>query len=183
VVQAARARPGSLGYGTIGSGSLAHLAMTAIGNQGKFDLTHVPYKGGGPLAADAIAGHVPLAMATYALFQPHIASAKLRPLAVTSPRRMTQLPEVPSFAESGVAGFEAEAWWGVFAPTGTPMPIVTRMHAELTRAFRLPQIQERMNNIGVVVTVSPPDELGRFLAGEIARWGKVVRDNNIKAGE
>ncbi|MBL8382847.1 MAG: tripartite tricarboxylate transporter substrate binding protein [Burkholderiales bacterium] len=183
VLAAARAKPASLSYGSIGSGSLAHLAMTAIENQIKADFTHVPYKGGGPLAADAIAGHVPLAMATYALFQPHIAAGKLRPITVTSPRRMTQLPDVPTFAESGLPGFEAEAWWGVFAPTGTPAPLIMRMHAEIAKALRVPSVQERMNNIGVVVTAAPPEELGRFLAGEIARWGKVVRDNKIKAGE
>lgn len=183
IIAAARAKPGAISYGSIGSGSLAHLAMTAIENQVRFDITHVPYKGGGPLTADTIAGHVPLAMATYALFQPHIQSGKIRPIAVTSPKRMTQLPDVPTIAESGVPGFEAEAWWGVFAPTGTPAPVIARMNAELAKAFRLPAIQERMNTIGVVLTTSPPDELGKFLAGEIARWGKVVRDNKIKAGE
>ena len=95
VVQAARANSGAISYGTIGSGSLAHLAMTAIGSQLKAAWTHIPYKGGGPLVSDGIAGHVPVTMATYALWAPHISSGRLRPLAVTSPRRMAQLPDVP----------------------------------------------------------------------------------------
>ena len=180
---AARAKPGALSYGSIGSGSLAHLAMTAIGNQTKFEMTHVPYKGGGPLTSDAIAGHVPLAMATYALFQPHMQSGRLRPLAVTSPKRMAQLPEVPTIAELGVPGFEAEAWWGILAPAGTPPAIVARMHAEVQKAMKIPAVQERLQQMGILITASPPEEFGKFLANEVARWGKVVRDNKIKAGE
>ena len=183
LVTAGRAKPGSISYGTIGSGSLAHLAMTALGNQLKTDWVHVPYKGGGPLATDGIAGHVGVTMATYALWAPHLASGRLRALAVTSPKRMSQLPDVPTIAESGVPGFEAEAWWGLLAPAGTPPAIVNRMNAEMAKVLKLPPVQERLNQMGVVVTSSSPDELGKFVAAEVARWGKVVRDNKIKAGE
>jgi tripartite-type tricarboxylate transporter receptor subunit TctC len=183
LMQAARAKPGSISYGTIGSGSLAHLAMTAIGNQLKVEWTHIPYKGGGPLATDGAAGHVPITMATYALWAPHLTSGRLRALAVTSPKRMTQLPDIPTIAESGVSGFEAEAWWGVLAPAGTPQPIIARMNAELARALKIPAVQERMVQMGVDVAASSPDDLGKFVANEVAKWGKVVRDNKIKAGE
>ena len=183
LLQTARAKPGSVSYGTIGSGSLAHLAMTAIGNQLKVEWTHVPYKGGGPLATDGVAGHVPFTMATYALWAPHLASGKLRPLAVTSPKRMSQLPDVPTLAESGVPGFEAQAWWGILAPAGTPQPIVARMNAELAKVLKIPAVQERMVQMGVVVTSSSPDDFGKFVANEVGKWGKVVRDNKIKAGE
>jgi len=183
MLQAARAKPGSISYGSIGSGSLAHLAMTALGNQQKVDWTHVPYKGGGPLATDGAAGHVPVTMATYALWAPHLASGRLRALAVTSPKRMTQLPDVPTLIESGVPGFTAEAWWGVLAPAGTPAPIVARMNAEIARALKIPAVQERLNQMGVDVTASSPEELGKFVAAEVNRWAAVVRDNKIKAGE
>jgi tripartite-type tricarboxylate transporter receptor subunit TctC len=122
-------------------------------------------------------------MATYALWAPHLASGRLRALAVTSPKRMSQLPDVPTIAESGVPGFEAEAWWGMLAPAGTPPAIVNRMNAEMAKVLKLPPVQERMTQMGVVVTSSSPDELGKFVAAEVARWGKVVRDNKIKAGE
>ena len=183
VVRAARSNSGAISYGTIGSGSLAHLAMTSIGSHLKSDWTHIPYKGGGPLVADGIAGHVPVAMATYALWAPHIASGRLRALAVTSPRRMAQLPDVPTVAELGVPGFEAEAWWGVLAPAGTPPAIVARMNAELTKALKVPAVQERLTQMGVLVASSSPEELGKFVAGEVDRWAKVVRDHKIKAGE
>jgi tripartite-type tricarboxylate transporter receptor subunit TctC len=183
LVAAGRAKPGSISYGTIGSGSLAHLAMTALGNQLKTEWVHVPYKGGGPLATDGIAGHVPVTMATYALWAPHLSSGRLRALAVTSPKRMSQLPDVPTIAESGVPGFEAEAWWGMLAPAATPPTIVNRMNAEMAKALKLPAVQERLVQMGVVVTSSSPDELGKFVAAEVGRWGKVVRDNKIKAGE
>lgn len=182
VLQAARTNPASISYGTIGSGSLAHLAMTAMGLHLKASWTHIPYKGGGPLVADGIAGHVPVTLATYALWAPHIASGRLRPLAVTSPRRMVQLPDVPTVAELGVPGFEAEAWWGVLAPAGTPPAMIARMNAELAKALKLPAVQERMNQMGVSVLSSSPEELGKFVTEQVERWGKVVRDNNIKAG-
>ena len=183
MLQAARAKPGSISYGSIGSGSLAHLAMTALGNLQKVEWTHVPYKGGGPLATDGAAGHVPVTMATYSLWAPHLASGRIRALAVTSPKRMAQLPDVPTLIESGVAGFTVEAWWGVLAPAGTPAPIIARMNAEIARALKIPAVQERLNQMGVDVAASSPEELGRFVAAEVNRWATVVRDNKIKAGE
>ena len=182
VVQAARANSGAISYGTIGSGSLAHLAMTAMGSTLKSTWTHIPYKGGGPLVSDGIAGHVPVTMATYALWAPHIASGRLRALAVTSPRRIAQLPDVPTVAELGVPGFEAQAWWGVLAPAGTPPAMIARMNAEIAKALKLPAVQERMTQMGVDLSASSPEELGKFIAGEVERWGKVVREHNIKAG-
>lgn len=183
LLQAARSKPGSVSYGTIGSGSLAHLAMTAMGNQLKADWTHIPYKGGGPLSTDGVAGHVPVTLATYALWAPHIASGKLRPLAVTSPKRMAQLPDVPTVAEQGLPDFEAQAWWGMLGPAGIPADIVARMNAEMAKALKIPAVQERLTQMGVQVTASRPEEFGKFIRNEVDRWGKVVRDNNIKAGQ
>jgi len=183
LLQAARSKPGSISYGTIGSGSLAHLAMTSMGNQLKVEWTHIPYKGGGPLAADGIAGHVPVTLATYALWAPHIAAGRLRALAVTSPKRMPQLPDVPTVAEQGLPEFEAQAWWGFLGPAGIPAPIVARMNAELAKVLKIPAVQERLSQMGVQVASSSPDDFGKFIRNEVDRWGKVVRENNIKAGE
>ena len=183
LLQAARSKPGSIGYGTIGSGSLAHLAMTALGNHYKADWTHIPYKGGGPLSTDGMAGHVPVTMATYALWAPHIASGRLRALAVTSPRRMAQLPDVPTVAEQGFPEFEAQAWWGMLGPAGIPSDIVQRMNAEMAKVLKLPAVQERLVQMGVQVVSSSPEDFGKFVRNEVDRWGKVVRENNIKAGQ
>ena len=183
LLQAARSKPGSVSYGTIGSGSLAHLAMTSMGNQLKADWTHIPYKGGGPLSTDGIAGHVPVTLATYALWAPHIASGRLRALAVTSPKRMPQLPDVPTLAEQGLPNFDAQAWWGMLGPAGIPADIVARMNAEMAKVLKLPAVQERLTQMGVQVSASSPDEFGKFVRGEVERWGKVVRENNIKAGQ
>jgi tripartite-type tricarboxylate transporter receptor subunit TctC len=183
LLQAARSKPGAISYGTIGSGSLAHLAMTAMGNQLKADWTHIPYKGGGPLSTDGIAGHVPVTLATYALWAPHIASGRLRALAVTSPKRMPQLPDVPTVAEQGLPDFEAQAWWGMLGPAGIPPEIVNRMNAELAKVLKIPAVQERLAQMGVQVTASRPEDFGKFIRNEVDRWGKVVRENNIKAGQ
>ena len=183
LVAAARAKPGSIGYGTIGSGSMAHLAMTALGNHLKVDWTHVPYKGGGPLATDGVAGHVPVTMATYALWAPHFSGGKLRPLAVTSSKRMPELPDVPTLQEVGVPGFEAQAWWGMFAPSGTPDAIVNRMNAAVVKALQEPPVQERLKQMGVVITATRPADTDRFVKNEVEKWGKVVRDNKITAGQ
>jgi tripartite-type tricarboxylate transporter receptor subunit TctC len=183
MLQAARSKPGAVSYGTIGSGSLAHLAMTSLGAQLKADWGHIPYKGGGPLSTDGIAGHVPVTMATYALWAPHIASGRLRALAVTSPKRMAQLPDVPTLIELGAPDFEAEAWWGMLAPAGMPADIVQRMNAAMAKVLKLPPVQERLVQMGVVSTASSPDEFGRFIRHEVERWSKVVKEHNIKAGQ
>jgi tripartite-type tricarboxylate transporter receptor subunit TctC len=177
-----RAKPASVGYGTIGAGSLAHLAVILMSKQSGFSMNHVPYKGGGPLVTDAIAGHVPVAIATVALLMPHIQSGKARALAVTSPKRFAQLPEVPTVAEQGVSGFDAEAWWGLLAPSKTPAPIMARMHSEFSKALRLPSVNEKLTQQGLVLSLSTPEAFGKFLAEEIERWGRVVKENKITAG-
>ena len=182
VLAAARAKPDSVGYGTIGSGSLAHLVVTMAGKQNGFTMTHVPYKGGGPLTTDSVAGHVPVSIATVALFAPHIQSGKLRALAVTSAKRFPNLPDVPTASESGMPGLDAEAWWGVFAPAKTPAAIVARMNAEFANALKNPGVNEKLVGQGVVMSLSQPPELAKFVANEVERWGKVVRENKITAG-
>src|SRR5882757_7990499 len=175
----AAAKPEAVAYGTIGAGSLAHLAMSQIGNALEVKLTHVPYKGGGPLVNDAIAGHVPIAIASIALFSPHIKSGALRPLAATPAKRIAQLPDTPTINELGVAGFDAVSWWGLLAPAKTPPEIVARMNAAMAEALNDPAVKLGLSEQGVDYRLSTPDEFGRFVEHEVARWAKVVKDNNI----
>ena len=183
VLRLAKAKPGVVTYGTIGSGSLAHLAMTMITSQAKIEMTHIPYKGGGPLIISAVGGHVPVSVASLALFSPHIQSGKLKAIGITSPKRHPQYPNVATVSEQALAGFDAEAWWGLLAPTNTPAPILTRMHTEVTKALKVPIVQQVLDQQALVVVASSPDEFGKFLANEVERWARVVRDNKIKAGE
>ena len=179
VIAAAKAQSGAVAYGTIGAGSLAHLAVSQIDNALDVTMTHVPYKGGGPLVNDAVAGHVPIAIASIALFSPHIKSGSLRALAVTSAKRATQLPDTPTVSEVGVPGFDAEAWWGLLAPAKTPPEIVARMNAAMVDALNDPMVKQGLSEQGVDYRLSAPDDFGRFVENEIKRWAKVVKDNNI----
>jgi tripartite-type tricarboxylate transporter receptor subunit TctC len=183
VVSAAKAKPESIAFGTIGTGSLGQLAMVQMQGIGGYKLTHVPYKGGGPLMQDAIANHVPLSIGSAFVVSPHVKSGALRPLAVTSAKRDPTFPNVPTVAEQGFPGFNAEAWWGVFAPAGTPKPIIDRMYAEMAKVLKNPEAREKLSQQGMDVVGSGPAELAKFFDAEMTRWSKVVKDNNIKAGE
>jgi tripartite-type tricarboxylate transporter receptor subunit TctC len=183
MLAAARQNPAAISYGTIGAGSLAHLAMSQIAGDFKVTLTHVPYKGGGPLTTDAIGGHVPLAIASIALLSPHIQSGSLRPLAVTSAKRHGQLPDTPTMAELGLTGFDAESWWGLLAPAKTPRDIIDRMHAAMMKALQDPTVRRGLTEQGVDYELSSPEALQTFISGEVARWAKVIKENKIVAGE
>jgi tripartite-type tricarboxylate transporter receptor subunit TctC len=183
VLKLAKARPGVVTYGTIGSGSLAHLAITMITNQARIEMTHIPYKGGGPLIISAIGGHVPVSIASLALFAPHLQTGRLKPIGITSLKRHPQYPDVATVAEQALPGFDAEAWWGLLAPVNTPAVIISRMHAEVTKALRAPAMRQHFDQQAVTVTASSPEDLQKFLVGEVERWARVVRDNKIKGGD
>jgi tripartite-type tricarboxylate transporter receptor subunit TctC len=180
VVAAAKSKKG-VNYGSIGSGSLGHLAMTLLAKGDGLDLVHVPYRGGGPLMNDAIAGHVPLAIGSVFLIKPHIESKRLRALAVTTSKRSPQLPDVPTIAESGYAGFEAPAWWAVLAPAKTPADVVARMNAEINKALQSPEVAGKLAAQGIDVRAGTPAAAQAFIEGQIDTWAKVVKDNGIKA--
>lgn len=181
VVAAAKAKPGTVPYGTVGQGSLAHLAMSQIGNILQADWSHVPYKGGGPLTNDAIAGHIPLAISSVASIGPHVKSGKMRGLAVTSPERHPQYPDTPTIAELGVPGFSANAWWGLLVPAKTPPEIIARLHAAFKASFLDSGVQQTLvEQAGVGYELTSPEAFQAFLEAEVQRWAKVVKDNNIK---
>jgi tripartite-type tricarboxylate transporter receptor subunit TctC len=183
VVTAARTKTDTVAYGTIGSGSLAHLAMSQIASALNVTMTHVPYKGGGPLATDALGGHVPLAIASIALFSPHIKAGALRPLAVTSPKRLAQLPDTPTVSAYGVEAFAAESWWGLLAPAKTSPQIVARMNAAMADALQETKVRQGLSEQGVDYRLSSPEDFGVFLENEIKRWAKVIKDNKIVMSE
>ncbi len=178
-----QAKPGSVQFGTISSGSLAHLTMSQLGNLAKQEFTHIPYKGGGPLVNDVVGGQVPYAMGTIFLLSPHITSGRVKPLAVTSLKRSASLPNVPTIAENGFPNFEALAWWGALAPTGTPAPIVKKFNEALRAALKQPAIADKLTGQGMDVVAKDGAAFDAFLRGEVNRWAKIVKQNNIKAGE
>ena len=180
VIAAAKAKPDTVSFGTIGNGSLGHLTMTLVQRAGGFKLVHVPYKGGGPMVQDALGGQVDLAVGTVAVISPHVRGGKLRAIAVTGDKRSNSMPDVPALAEQGFPGFSALAWWGIFAPNGTPKPILDKFHAELVKALDQPDLRKTLTELGMDMVVSTPEALQKFLVGEIDRWGKVVRENNIR---
>ena len=180
VVAAAKAGK-NVSFGTVGSGSLGHLAMALLGKNGGLEWTHVPYKGGGPLMQDAVAGHVPLSVASIFVTKPHIESKRLRPLAVTTSKRSPELPDVPTVAESGYPGFDAPAWWGVLASARVPPEIVRRMNEEINKAVKVPEIAAKLTGQGMTLVGGTPEAARLFIDQQIDTWSVVVRDNNIKA--
>ena len=181
VVAAAKKNKNGVSFGTIGSGSLGHLAMALLGKNAGLEFTHIPYKGGGPLMNDAIAGHVPLSIGSVFVTKPFIDSKRMRPLVVTTSKRSRDLPDVPTLAESGFAGFEAPAWWAVLAPAKTSPEILKRMNDELNKVLKQPDIAKRLDTQGIDVLGGTPEAARAFIERQMDIWGKVVKDNNIKA--
>ncbi len=180
VVAAAKAGK-NVGYGSIGSGSLGHLAMAQLARNAQADWVHVPYRGGGPLMNDALAGHVPLSIGSVFLSKPHIDSKRLRALVVTTAQRSPNLPDVPTLAESGYPGFDAPAWWAVLAPAKTPPETVQRMHAEISKALRQPDVAAKLTAQGIDIHTGTSAAAQAFIVRQIEIWAKVVKDHNIKA--
>lgn len=179
VVAAAR-NPRGASYGSIGSGSLGHLAMALLGRNNNLSFTHVPYKGGGPLMNDAVAGHVPLAIGSVFVVKPHVDSKRMRALVVTTSKRAPQMPDVPTIAESGFAGFDAPAWWAVLAPAKTPAAIVLRMNEAINKIMKNPDVAKRLESQGIDVLGGTPQAGQAFVERQMDVWGKVVKENDIK---
>ena len=170
-----------ISYGTIGNGSLAHLAMTLLGKSNGLGWEHVPYKGGGPMMQDAIGGHVPLVIGSVFVVKPHIDSGRVRPLAVTTAKRSPDLPNVPTLAELGYGQFEAPAWWAVLAPAKAPPEIISRMNAAMNKILQDPEIAKKLQSQGINVIGGTPETARVFIEKQIDIWGKVVKDYGIKA--
>jgi tripartite-type tricarboxylate transporter receptor subunit TctC len=181
VVAAAKAKPDGITYGSIGSGSLGHLTMVLLSQRAGIRMVHVPYRGGGPLMNDALAGHIDLAIGSAALITPQVNGGKLRALVQTSATRVSALDEVPTAIESGFPSFESYAWWGSFTAGGTPRSIVDRFSNALAETLREPAITSRIEALQIKLQLGGPDEQRKFLAEQMKLWGPVVKENNIKS--
>ncbi|MGL4727406.1 MAG: tripartite tricarboxylate transporter substrate binding protein [Bosea sp. (in: a-proteobacteria)] len=181
VMAATKASAGGLNYGSIGNGSLGHLTMTLLSRRTGAPFTHVPFRGGGPLVNDAVAGHIELAIGSSALLAPQIAGGNLRALMQTGEKRAKAFPDLPTATESGFQGLSANAWWAVFAPAGTPAPLIERMRAALEESFKEERVAKQMTeNQQIDLMLRGPAELATFLSGQMKTWGDVVRENNIR---
>ena len=167
-------------YGSIGIGSLGHLAMARLAKQAGFDWNHIPYRGGGPLMQDVLGGQVELAVGSEFLVKPHIEGGGIIPLVVTTTKRAPGLPNVPTVAESGFPGFNAPAWWAVLAPGKTPPAIVNAMNQAITKALKTPNVADKFKAQGIEIIAGNPEALRDFIGKQIAVWGKFVIENNIK---
>ena len=177
----ARTKPGSINYGSAGNGSAGHLAMEYLKRIAKVDMVHVPYKGTGPMLTDLLAGQTQATFTGSSPLIPHIASGKLRALAVGSTKRIPSLPNVPTIAESGFAGFETSQWYGIIAPAKTPPAIIQKLSAEIAQVMKLPDVVARLSGDGTVMIGSTPKEFAAYIETEMKRWGEVVHAANIKA--
>jgi tripartite-type tricarboxylate transporter receptor subunit TctC len=180
VLAAAKAKPDTVTIGNVGNGSLAHLTTIVLNQTAGVQLVPVPYKGGGPLSTDLMGGQVELGMASTAAQAQHVRGGKMRALVLTGDKRSHTMPDVPTLKELGI-DVVAHAWWGILAPAGTPKPIIDRFHAELVKAIKLPDVNKMLTETqGMDVVTLSPDATQKWIVDNMARWGKVVRDNNIK---
>lgn len=183
VLAAAKAKSGSGGLSSAspGTGTSPHMALELLAFQSGTKLTHVPYKGSGPALQDLLGGQVDMMFDTALVVGPQIQAGKLRPIAVTSSKRLESLPDVPTIAEAGQKGFDMGSWQAVFAPAGTPQPIVDRLHAEIMKVVATPEVQARLKAFGMIPSTMSPAELGAFQKAEVAKWAQVIKAAGIRA--
>jgi tripartite-type tricarboxylate transporter receptor subunit TctC len=177
----AKKRPGEISYASGGAGGPHHVAGEWMKLIAKIDIIHVPYRGGGPMLADLMGGHVHTAVVALPVVAPHAKAGKVRALAVTSAKRSPALPEVPTLDESGVDGLDVSQWWGVLVPTGTPSNIVTKLHADLIDIIKLPKIRARMTTeLGMEPVGTSPVQFGEIIRTDIAKYRNIVKAAKIK---
>jgi len=180
LVALARARPGQLQYASPGSGTVQHLAGELFKLQAKVDMLHVPYKGSGQSIVDLIAGHVHLDFDSVPPVLPHVRSGRLRALAVTSEKRFSILPEIPTVTEGGVPGFDMSTWWGLVAPAAVSKDIIARLQAETVKVLRQPDVKEKIAFAGADTVGNTADQFGAFIRSETTKYARIVKDANIK---
>jgi len=179
-VDYAKAHPGKLSYGSSGPGTLTHLAMEQLKVAADLDVVHVPYRGIGPAFVDLLGGQTQVMFPGLAAALPHIKAGKVKPLAVTGKSRHRLLPDVPTFAESGYAGFDGVQWYGIVGPANMPAPIVKRLNDEINALLTNPELSERLSAEALEPMPMTPDEFGRYIRDDIARWSKLAKERNIE---
>ena len=180
LVAAAKAKPDMLTYGSAGNGSPLHLAGELFKQAAKVQVTHVPYKGGNAHTMDLMGGRLDMILDTATSAVPMIKGDKVRPLAVAASARMAEYPNVPTFAEAGYPGFEVSAWYALYAPAKTPKAVLDRLNAELAAALKNPEVSDKLRNLGVRPLSGSADALASFTKAEYERYGKVMREGNIR---
>ena len=181
LVKYAKANPGKLSYGSVGTGSASHLTMEMFKTAAGIDIVHIPYKGSAPAVTDLLAGNVQLSFLVPGNVLPHFPSGKLKPLAASGRKRFPALPNTPTMIESGFADFEAIAWIGFLAPGQTPKPVIERYHRELAKIIKEPEVQKRLTDIQFEIVASTPEQFAEYIRWETPRWAKVIRDTGAKA--
>jgi tripartite-type tricarboxylate transporter receptor subunit TctC len=180
LIALAKQKPGQLFYVSGGVGSFSHLASALFMSQAGVDVVHVPFKGGAPALVDVISGNTQIALGSLVQALPHIKSGRLKLLGVGGAHRVASLPDVPTIAEAGVPGYEATAWWGVLAPAGTPRAVIERLHKEFSVILTSAETKRRFETEGAEAVQMTPDEFGRFVAAETAKWAAVVKGIGIR---
>jgi tripartite-type tricarboxylate transporter receptor subunit TctC len=179
LIEYAKAHPGKLTFGSSGIGSSNHLSGELFKMMAGIDMLHVPYKGGGQAVTDLLGGHISMYFGTTPSVIAHVRSGKLRALGVTSDKRSMSAPDIPTISESGLTGFEQSTWQGLFAPAGTPKPVITKLSTETMRVLRLPDVEKRFASQGVDVIASSPEEFAAFIKQEVVKYEKLIKTANI----
>jgi tripartite-type tricarboxylate transporter receptor subunit TctC len=180
LIALAKASPGKLNYASPGSGTTPHLAGELFKMAAGINMVHVPYKGAGPAIVDVLGGHVPMLFDNIPSVQPQVASGKMKAIGVTSAKRSPAMPNVPTFAEAGLAGFEANSWWAILAPAGTPKEIVARLNAEVVKALNDLALRERFIGLGADPAPGTPEEAAAHIRGEVAKWSAIVKASGAR---
>lgn len=180
LIELAKQAPGKISYATVGPGSSNHLTAELFAKEAGVQLTHIPYRGGGPAQTDLLGGHVDIMFLSSALAIPHVKSGKLNALAVTSAARNPALPDTPTLQESGFKDFDVQSWIGLLAPAGTPAPILERWGNESAKVLNTPEMQERFTQQGLQVVADSPESFGTFLQAEGDRWGSLIKELDVQ---
>ena len=175
-----KANPGKYNYASSGNGSTQHLAGEMFKQLTGTSIVHVPYKGSGDAIKDLLAGFVAMNFDTMPPVLPHIQAGKLRGLAISTPKRLSQLPDVPTFVEEGITGFDVANWYGVMAPAGTPREIVAKLNADINRAMQVPEVRQRLEAVGTQLQEQSAAEFEAYMKSEVTKYGKLVKDANIR---
>jgi tripartite-type tricarboxylate transporter receptor subunit TctC len=181
LVAYAKANPNKINWASSGNGSGGHLALVLFAREIGAKVVHVPFKGAGPAVTAMLGGETDLLFANTGVFLAHIQAGRLRPLGVAAMTRLALLSDVPTFNESGFAGFESSTYYGLLAPAGTPRPIINRLHGEVVKIIRSPESTTRLAGVGAVPVADTPEQFAEAIRHDVAKWGKVIRENNIKA--
>jgi len=175
-----KANPGKYNYASSGNGSTQHIAGEVFKQLTGTSIVHVPYKGSGDAIKDLLAGVVAMNFDTMPPVMPHIQAGKLRGLAISTPKRLAQLPDVPTFAEEGITGFDVTNWYGVMAPAGTPREIVAKLNADINKAMQVPEVRTRLENVGTQLREMSVAEFDAFMKAEVAKYAKIIKDTGVK---